>query len=189
PMNHPHNYGPFVSERFQRIAFQHWLTGGPAGISAGDVTAILGGDLLKQTGVLSGAAVRPYAFGQAPLTPVVRFGAATAGQAEAPAPPAPGAAPTPFVPPSTTDMSPRTVPLSFGFQGDFQTIERRRQAVPLVTGAGFSWVKQQIVWANFEMTQDECRKNGPVCLQQSVNGTTKYFWKNQLDDLASLLGY
>jgi hypothetical protein len=189
PMNHPHNYGPFVSQRFQRIAFQHWLTDGPAGISAGDVTAILGGDLLKQTGVLSGPAVRPYAFGQAPLTPVVRFGAATAGQAEATATPAPGAAPTPFVPPSTTDMSPRSVPLSFGFQGDFQTIERRRQAVPLVTGAGFSWVKQQIVWANFEMTQDECRKNGPVCLQQTVNGTTKYFWKNQLDDLASLLDY
>ena len=54
PMNRPQTFGPFVSQRFQRIAYQHWLGDGPAGIRAGDVTPILGGDLLKQTGVLAG---------------------------------------------------------------------------------------------------------------------------------------
>ena len=48
-------------------------------------------------------------------------------------------------------------------------------------------MKQQLVWANFEMTADECRKQGSTCVQATVNGSTKYFWRNQLDDLASLL--
>ncbi|MGH2353900.1 MAG: FecR family protein, partial [Chloroflexota bacterium] len=73
PMNRPQLFGPFVSQRFQRIAFQRWLTDGPAGIQPGDVVAILGGDLLKQTGVVTGPVVRPHPIGEPPAPQVVPF--------------------------------------------------------------------------------------------------------------------
>ena len=81
PMNRPQTFGPFVSQRFQRVAFQHWLVDGPAGIRAGDVTPILGGDLLKASGVLAGPPVRPHARAEPPapaLSPFVTV--ASAGQ-------------------------------------------------------------------------------------------------------------
>jgi hypothetical protein len=66
PMNRPQTFGPFVSQRFQRVAFQHWQTDGPAGIRAGEVTPVLGGDLLKSTGVLTGPPARPHPRGEPP---------------------------------------------------------------------------------------------------------------------------
>ena len=32
--------------------------------------------------------------------------------------------------------------MAYGFQADFLTAARRKQGVPLITGAGFGWVKQ-----------------------------------------------
>ncbi len=180
PMNRPGAFGPFVSQRFQRIAFQRWLVDGPAGIKAGDVTAVLGGDLLKATGILAGPSVQPHPPGQPADSPIVRF--AVAGRADAPLPAAPVVRLRPAL-----SAGRRTIPLSYGYQGDFQNATLRRQAVPLVTGAGFGWVKQQLVWANFEMTAAECRRQGANCLEAEVNGSTKYFWRNQLTDLQALL--
>ncbi|MDQ3701363.1 MAG: FecR family protein, partial [Chloroflexota bacterium] len=61
PMNRPQRFGPFVSQRFQRIAYQRWLDDGPAGIKTGDVTPVLGGDLLKTSATLPGATGSPHA--------------------------------------------------------------------------------------------------------------------------------
>jgi hypothetical protein len=84
PMNHPTSAGPFVSQRFQRIAFQRWTVEGPGGIRAGDVTPALGGDLLKDTGVLAGPVTQPHALGQPPALTQVAFarvgGSAPTGQ-------------------------------------------------------------------------------------------------------------
>ena len=66
PMNRPQTFGPFISQRFQRAAFQHWQADGPAGIRAGAVTPVLGGDLLKSTGVLTGPPARPHPRGEPP---------------------------------------------------------------------------------------------------------------------------
>lgn len=74
PMNPPQRVGPFVSQRFQRIAFQRWLVDGPAGIGTGDVTPVLGGDLLKSLGVVSGPAVQPHRVGQPPALGLLPFG-------------------------------------------------------------------------------------------------------------------
>ena len=73
PMNRPQTFGPFVSQRFQRVAFQHWLVDGPAGIRAGDVTPVLGGDLLKSSGVLAGSPVRPHARAEPPAAALNPF--------------------------------------------------------------------------------------------------------------------
>jgi hypothetical protein len=66
PMSRPRDLGPFVSQRFQRIAFQRWLTDGPSGEHIGDVTAALGGELLKQLGVLGGSVTEPHALAAPP---------------------------------------------------------------------------------------------------------------------------
>ena len=88
PMNRPRSAGDFISQRFQRIAFQRWMVDGPGGIRAGAVTAVLGGDLLKETAVLTGTALLPHVAGRPPAPPPVRFNR----QAPAP-PPAPAEAP------------------------------------------------------------------------------------------------
>ena len=73
PMNQPSSFGPFISQRFQRIAFQRWLVEGPGGIAPGQVTASLGGDLLKDTGVLTGDPVQPHLAGQPPAVSQITF--------------------------------------------------------------------------------------------------------------------
>ena len=45
PMSRPVDHGPFVSQRFQRIALQWWKEAGPAGIRPGEVTPVLAGQL------------------------------------------------------------------------------------------------------------------------------------------------
>jgi hypothetical protein len=178
PMNHPRSAGAFVTQRFQRIAFQRWLQDGPGGIRAGDVTAVLGGDLLKSTGVLIGIAVQPHVIGRPPAPPPVTFARPAVAPSVATAS---GVA-------TTLTPARRSVPLAYGFQADLLTPDRRRLAISRSQEAGFGWVKQQLVWANFEMTADQCRRQGGGCLETTVNGTPKYFWKNQLDELERLLG-
>src|SRR6185437_5407825 len=52
----PQQHGPFVVQRFQRIAFQHWIDPVPNMPPAGSVVRILGGDLLKQAGMIPSSA-------------------------------------------------------------------------------------------------------------------------------------
>ena len=52
PMSRPERHGPFISQRFQRVAFQLWvdeIAGSPA---PGTVIGVLAGDLLKEAGLV-----------------------------------------------------------------------------------------------------------------------------------------
>jgi hypothetical protein len=61
PMSKPEKHGPFIVQRFQRIAFQHW-TDAVAGMPApGSVVRVLGGDLAKQQGLIPAEADQPSA--------------------------------------------------------------------------------------------------------------------------------
>ncbi|MCL4459011.1 MAG: hypothetical protein M1577_03765 [Chloroflexi bacterium] len=87
PMSHPERFGPFIAQRFQRIAFQLWLDAVPGMPSPGSVVRVLGGDLLKEAGLIPPEALAP---GDRPApTPTP-----TPTPAPAPAPPAPTATPT-----------------------------------------------------------------------------------------------
>ncbi|HUE75464.1 MAG TPA: hypothetical protein VMP10_01450 [Chloroflexota bacterium] len=59
PMSQPERSGPFIVQRFQRIAFQLWVDQVPGMPPPGSVVGILGGDLLKEAGLIPAAAVAP----------------------------------------------------------------------------------------------------------------------------------
>lgn len=59
PMSQPASFGAFVSQRFQRVAFQSWQQSLPGLPPAGTVTQVLGGDLVRQSGLLGPLAVLP----------------------------------------------------------------------------------------------------------------------------------
>jgi hypothetical protein len=63
PMSRPEKHGPFIAQRFQRIAFQLWVEDVPGMPSKGKVVAVLGGDLLKGAGELPAASVNPLGPG------------------------------------------------------------------------------------------------------------------------------
>jgi hypothetical protein len=61
PTSKPERRGPFVVQRFQRIAFQHWVENVQGMPPAGSVVRVLGGDLLKQAGLVPSGAAQPTA--------------------------------------------------------------------------------------------------------------------------------
>ena len=61
PMSKPEQHGPFIVQRFQRIAFQHWTSAVPGMPAPGSVVRVLGGDLAKQQGLIPSAAEAPSA--------------------------------------------------------------------------------------------------------------------------------
>ncbi len=199
PMSIPEDYGPFVSQRFQRIAFQRWKVDHPAGIfAAGSVVPVLGGDLLKETGVLSGEVTTPHAAGASLIAalPSVPSFPPVPGKAPPPLPPPPPppkpiptpeprpvAPPTPVatqapqataapipptatpIPPTATPVPPTATPrplrplpagrpfrLEYGFQAHLLDTRfgRRANAIRLTQEAGFTWIKQQVVWSQIE---------------------------------------
>ena len=52
PMSRPERFGPFISQRFQRVAFQLWVEEVPGSPAPGTVIGVLAGDLLKQAGLV-----------------------------------------------------------------------------------------------------------------------------------------
>ena len=52
PMSRPERHGPFISQRFQRVAFQLWVEEVPGSPAPGTVIGVLAGDLLKQAGLV-----------------------------------------------------------------------------------------------------------------------------------------
>ncbi len=52
PMSRPERYGPFISQRFQRVAFQLWVEDVAGSPVPGTVIGVLAGDLLKQAGLV-----------------------------------------------------------------------------------------------------------------------------------------
>lgn len=60
PMSKPQTFGPFITQRFQRIALQYWMVDVPGIAQQGDITTILGGDLLKEFNLLPFEAKLPH---------------------------------------------------------------------------------------------------------------------------------
>ena len=63
PMSAPERHGPFLSQRFQRVAFQLWLDNVPGMPAPGRVVAVLGGDLLNESGLLPATSTQPLGPG------------------------------------------------------------------------------------------------------------------------------
>lgn len=62
PMSKPEDFGPFVSQRFQRITFQRWTETIPGMPAAGTVVRVLGGDLAKEEGLVPASAQAPQSM-------------------------------------------------------------------------------------------------------------------------------
>lgn len=124
PQSRPEQRGPFIVQRFQRIAFQLWTESVPGMPPRGSVVGVLGGDLVKQSGILPAAAVTPETVNGSPLpgapVPATPTPAPTATPVPAPtatpvpaptATPTPGPSPTPRAtttpvpPPSSADLA------------------------------------------------------------------------------------
>lgn len=84
PMSQPEQHGPFVSQRFQRITFQLWTSNVSGMPSPGTVVGVLGGDLLKEAGLLPSGATQVLGPGGTPAQPPAPTPVPTA----APPPPA-----------------------------------------------------------------------------------------------------
>ncbi len=52
PMSMPERHGPFISQRFQRVAFQLWVDEVAGSPAPGTVIGVLAGDLLKEAGLV-----------------------------------------------------------------------------------------------------------------------------------------
>ncbi len=74
PMSQPQAFGPFIAQRFQRITLQYWTEDVPGIARRGDVTTVLGGDLLKEFVLLPLEALAPHRSDERP--PPVAGGAA-----------------------------------------------------------------------------------------------------------------
>ena len=59
PMSYPEKHGPFVSQRFQRVAFQLWVEEVEGMPTVGTVVRVLGGDLLKEACLIPQHALAP----------------------------------------------------------------------------------------------------------------------------------
>jgi hypothetical protein len=59
PASKPEQQGPFVIQRFQRVALQHWVDSVPGMPPVGSVVRVLAGDLLKQSGLVPASASQP----------------------------------------------------------------------------------------------------------------------------------
>lgn len=118
PMSRPERFGPFICQRFQRVSLQLW-TEAVAGMPApGTVVRVLGGDLLKDAGLIPSDALepedRPTPTATATRTPVPPTPTAT----RAPSRPAATATPTAMATPTIVPM-PTPDPMHPPEQGTF----------------------------------------------------------------------
>ncbi len=145
PMSRPQPFGPFIAQRFQRVAFQYWTEDVPGlGISRGAVTTILGGDLLKEFDLLPAEATLPHSIDERPEPVAGMVGQAPVQEA------ATGmtvrSAQAPGKLPQYTNN------LGYGMQADLFWLSPadKNRAYQLITDAGFTWVKQQVQWSSIE---------------------------------------
>ena len=59
PMSYPEKHGPFITQRFQRVAFQLWVEEVAGMPEVGTVVRVLGGDLLKEACLIPSHALAP----------------------------------------------------------------------------------------------------------------------------------
>jgi hypothetical protein len=70
--------------------------------------------------------------------------------AATPTPPA-AAGSTPTATPAPTATSTRVAPLQYGFQAELLAAGARPKAIALTKEAGFGWLKQQVIWSQYEL--------------------------------------
>ena len=64
PMSRPQTFGAFITQRFQRIAFQYWGEGIPGGEPFGEVVPVDGGEILKEQLYAGTEIARPHLVGE-----------------------------------------------------------------------------------------------------------------------------
>lgn len=64
PMSRPEQFGPFITQRFQRIAFQYWVADVPGGQPVGTVVPVNGGDILKERLYAGTSIANPHLAGE-----------------------------------------------------------------------------------------------------------------------------
>jgi uncharacterized protein YkwD len=118
PQSRPEQRGPFIVQRFQRIAFQLWTESVPSMPARGSVVGVLGGDLVKTAQIVPASATSPdNGNPQGPIT-ISPAPTSTPTPTATPAPtatptrtptPGPTATPrvtaTPVPPPASTDLA------------------------------------------------------------------------------------
>ena len=157
-------YGPVQVLRAQRQVFQVWTEaggGGPKGVAVLANT----GDLMKEFGVITGAAVTPISVEQArtgvPVTTVTAAPVSTSVATPTPTAVqtvAPTATPAPTVTPlPTVSSGPAPAPLNlpqglrgYGMQAHMVDDDRADEVVGKIVEAGFNWTKQQVRWEEIE---------------------------------------
>ena len=70
PMSRPHSFGPFVVQRFQRTAIQHWVEEAEGGPTVGTVALINSGDHYKDLLLENSLATVPHAYNDARMLDV-----------------------------------------------------------------------------------------------------------------------
>jgi len=74
PMSQPERFGPFICQRFQRVSLQLWVEQVEGMPAPGTVVRVLGGDLLKEAGLIPPDALeagdRPTPTATATATPI-----------------------------------------------------------------------------------------------------------------------
>jgi hypothetical protein len=98
PMSQPQKSGPFITQRFQRIALQLWVESVAGMPAKGTVVGVLGGDLVKEAGLISADATNPGADNEPLVNPTPAPAQPTPVPTAAPQPtsaPQPTAAPAP----------------------------------------------------------------------------------------------
>jgi len=103
PMSQPEKSGPFITQRFQRVALQLWVESVPGMPAKGTVVGVLGGDLVKEVALIPTDAAAPGPDNDATINPTavpVQTPVATPAPPYQPtpaptSPPAPTAQPTP----------------------------------------------------------------------------------------------
>ena len=126
-------FGPFITIRLQRTAFQLWTVDGPAGIKAGTLVQVNGSDIAKTVNYYPKAATTPSA------------------------PPA-GAAPAPGAPSGGLASANG---LQYGFAADMVATSATA-AVSATKGAGFGWIKQQVRWDGLQPSPTSAIGWGPL---------------------------
>ena len=146
--------------------------------------------LVTDIGAAPPAAAAPVA--QAPVQAPAPPPPAPAKPTPAPVAPAPGAPASPGVAalapiPGMVLPPGRTLPMHFGYQGDFFSPQVRTRGIEAIQQSGFQWAKQQVVWSQYEQSSTECAKEPGNCFNVVVNGRTHSYRTNQFSYLDAVM--
>lgn len=106
--------------------------------------------------------------------------------------PTPTATPVPTATPQPTAVPARTAPLQVGFQGEFFNTAMRPDSIAKVKDSGAGWVKQQVVWDQYEIDAATCVSLRPYNASTNRTGCVepvpgRYFKGDQLSFLDAVI--